>query len=225
MDEGQLLPLYRQMKWPLGIDHPSSLDAEDQEDATRLGVPEEKSAYSGVPERRDSGTTWDDHTYTDRAETPLNKQPEEDDSLSEGKLTWPVRRRATTIEQQAYKDVLSALKDIGITNLDGMCLEASCLLCAAIRSCGQKATLIRRWSDEFGGHWSVKTPKGEFDPTIAYWDNAPANAIKGHLYKVTKNSPHANWERDSSASETEALLVAEIELGGTMLDLLYGESQ
>jgi len=121
---------------------------------------------------------------------------------------------------QAHADMAEALRGIGVTDLNGLCLEASCLLCAALRSRGEGAKLVRRWSGERGGHWSVETKDGELDPTIAYWDDAPPDAVKGQLYRVVEDSPHMQWERDSDVNEAVAMAVAEGEFGGDLLDLL-----
>ncbi len=160
---------------------------------------------------------------------PSRVTPDIHDAVSRlfgGKCPCPrcksVDRTASSVEDKCWSHAVEALAANGFEDMDGMCLEASVVLCERLRDEGVDARLARRWSDEYGGHWTVCTSAGEFDPTIAWWgDSAPKGASKGQLYEVTNVSPHAGWEKDDSVDESTAYRIAIEELGVDDLENLY----
>ena len=93
---------------------------------------------------------------------------------------------------------------------DGMCVESAATMWNYVKMHGGNAELRRyTMSDGENGHWTVKTDEGEFDPTIACWDEPSKRAFFPHgfstqldvkcgeLYQVTTKSPHQAWERDA----------------------------
>ena len=107
--------------------------------------------------------------------------------------------------QKAFQQALSALKETpGFTDLDGFCLEASVRMHKFLRERGFAARLVRyELPTGEGGHWTVQTPEGEFDPTVGCWklrganeEPKPRGARCGRLYRVTDDSPHRRrWQR------------------------------
>ena len=87
----------------------------------------------------------------------------------------------------AYEHALRELAEFGLS-VDGACLEASVLMHQYLREHGIRAELVRREIPDAGGHWTVRTPAGEYDPTIMAWDGG----VPG-LYTVRAESPHHEW--------------------------------
>lgn len=83
---------------------------------------------------------------------------------------------------------------------EGECIETSATMCNFIRKNGEKCNLKRYEStskDFFGGHWTLITPYGEFDPTIGCSKSKikPNQSKCGELYSVKPNSrPYNNWK-------------------------------
>lgn len=93
---------------------------------------------------------------------------------------------------------------------DGQCYETSAVMWDYINKHGGKAKMKRYEVNDddnengydFGGHITVWTEVGEFDPTIGCWGDdhliddkvtqhwKPSDAKCGELYRV---SPHAQW--------------------------------
>jgi len=147
-----------------------------------------------------------------------NPKLEKDGSnLAEVATEIPVAppRRAGALESRCWADAKEALAAGGFENLDGMCLEASAVLCHRLREEGEPAQMVRRWSDEHGGHWTVRTPAGEFDPTVSWWEDPPPGSSVG------EGSPHLDWEEDPAPNEREAVAVALNELGVDDFEELY----
>jgi hypothetical protein len=107
--------------------------------------------------------------------------------------------------------------------LNGFCLEVSQELASRLRDSGHEA-YARRYSQtpdkkaeggDYGGHWTVVTPAGEFDPTITHWSEPRPNGITydQSLYPVTAKSPHAKWTVDPNTKQ-ESRSVA---IGGRLL--------
>lgn len=128
---------------------------------------------------------------------------------------------AGTDEDAVYRDMLQDLARHGVGDLNGMCLELSALFQHRLSQAGIPARLRRRDSDEHGGHWTVETDEGEFDPTIAFWgEHAPEGAESGRLYRVHDESPHHNWEDDPAVDEGVAHDLAREYFGVDDLDEL-----
>lgn len=108
-------------------------------------------------------------------------------------MTRRTRRGATPAVEPlvvaAYQHALQELAQADIP-LCGACLEASVLMHQYLRDRDAPVQLVRRES-EVGGHWTVRTPQAEYDPTIATWPDAPRSA-QG-LYVVEGDSPHHDW--------------------------------
>jgi hypothetical protein len=80
---------------------------------------------------------------------------------------------------------------------DGKCIEASVNMHKYLKDRGVNANLWRYVLPGGDGHWTLVTPAGEFDPTIACWKaGAPAGSACGELYRVTGQSPHVAWQQD-----------------------------
>ena len=104
-------------------------------------------------------------------------------------------------EDSVYKDMLRDLGQHGSGDLNGMCLEVSALFQRYLEQAGIHSQLRRR-DAEHGGHWTVETDNGEFDPTIAFWgEDSPEDAEPGRLYRVNNESPHHSWADDPSVDE------------------------
>lgn len=108
--DGQLLPYYRKQKFPPGIQHPSNMDADHDELATRLGVdPVEEVEYlaeeevergkvagdaypSSPARRRGPADVWEDHKYVYRLPSQLHPQTDEEegDDMVDPRI-WPNR--------------------------------------------------------------------------------------------------------------------------------------
>lgn len=82
----------------------------------------------------------------------------------------------------------------GRCTLDGYCIEASVLMHKYLSRRGVRAKLVR-YATPVGGHWTIRTPEGEFDPTIGCWSDRPPSAKCGALYAVTAKSPHRRWRK------------------------------
>ena len=95
--------------------------------------------------------------------------------------------------QAAYQHALRELAQAGF-DVNGACLEASVLMHKYLREHGVRAELVRREMPD-GGHWTIRTPAGEYDPTISAWPNAPVR-VRG-LYLVEPDSPHHEWPETS----------------------------
>ena len=104
----------------------------------------------------------------------------------------------------AFQFAQSKIED---PDLDGHCIEASVWMHQYLRQRGMAAELVRyELPTGEGGHWTIRTPVGEFDPTIGHWKLRAANEVQrpkfarpGMLYSVTATSPHKTW------AETEAI--------------------
>lgn len=94
-----------------------------------------------------------------------------------------------SLVQAAYQHALHELAQAGF-DVNGACLEASVLMHKYLRRHGIRAELIRREHPD-GGHWTIRTPAGEYDPTISAWHDAPRDATG--LYRVSKSSPQHKW--------------------------------
>lgn len=102
-----------------------------------------------------------------------------------------------TITQQAFRAARRYLaEEPGFCNLNGYCLEASVLMHKYLTKRGVEAKLVRYEDPAIGGHFTVRVPEGEFDPTIGCWPDAPKTAKCDALYPVTAHSPHRRrWRR------------------------------
>lgn len=128
---------------------------------------------------------------------------------------------AGTDEDAVYQDMLQDLAQHGVGDLNGMCLELSALFQYRLSQADIPARLRRRYSDEHGGHWTVETDDGEFDPTIAFWGkHAPEGSEPGSLYRVHDESPHHGWEDDAAVDEGVAHELAREEFDVDDLDEL-----
>jgi len=112
--------------------------------------------------------------------------------------------------QQVTQDAFRAARRFlakapGFCNLNGYCIEASVLMHKYLKKRGVGVRLVR-YKTAVGGHWTIRTPEGEFDPTIGCWPNAPRLARGAKcdtLYPVTDQSPHRRWKQ-TPVSETTA---------------------
>lgn len=100
------------------------------------------------------------------------------------------------ITRQAFQAARRYLaEEPSFCDLDGYCLEASVLMHKYLVKRGVDAKLVRYEDRKIGGHFTVRVPEGEFDPTIGCWKDAPRAAKCNVLYPVTPQSPHRRWRR------------------------------
>lgn len=118
-----------------------------------------------------------------------------------GRVAGPSRRGARPPKyiSQAYDYAKTELARTGC-RVDGSCLEASVLMHKWLVEHGVDAKLVRYESPDFGGHWTVRTPAGEFDPTISAWPEAKRWGYRG-LVRVSRNAPHTAWAEEDRHSE------------------------
>ena len=116
--------------------------------------------------------------------------------------------------RKLVKDAFKFVKSKCIAE-HGCCIEASVNMHAYLRKRGVEVQL-KRYETEDGGHWTIDTPVGEFDPTISCWEkkndktnpgslHAPEDSTPGKLYKINENSPHwKEWEEECEVDEQVA---------------------
>lgn len=123
-----------------------------------------------------------------------------------------VEAPAVMPEERCFLAVKDTLKACAIS-LRGACVEASVELHRCLVAIGVPARLVRR-ENEGVGHWTVRTPRGEFDPTITSWNYAWARKLgpRGSLYKVRRDSPHLGWPEDPDVDEHLAYQIADEEM-------------
>lgn len=95
----------------------------------------------------------------------------------------------------------------------GGCIVASVLFAEYLRRHGIQAHLVQRsLGPGRGGHNTVRTLDGEFDPTCGWWPDErnpydlerPADAIPHELYRVRRGqSPHGGWRQTFFDEERE----------------------
>lgn len=116
-------------------------------------------------------------------------------------------KKMTCIDgRKLIDDAFAFVKSKGIAG-DGYCIDAVVNMHAYLRRRGMETTL-KRYETPFGGHWTIDTDYGEFDPTISNWKRGgmrrPKDSVPGEMYKVNRNSPHSKWEEDDDVSEYQA---------------------
>lgn len=85
-----------------------------------------------------------------------------------------------------------------LRSMDGACLEASVFMHRQLKAEGFAVKLRRYETKEFGGHWTISTPCGEFDPTIGFWSIAKSRwGLPARLIEVSHQTPHHTWKRTS----------------------------
>ena len=129
----------------------------------------------------------------------LHPQPRE----GFGSVARPVLAVPAHVEE-AFRAARSAWS----CDLDGACIELAVLMHAHLTARRHLATLVRRILPHGGGgHWTVLTSSGEFDPTITSWSDNPTDAAPGTLYVVRRGSPHRRWRRAHTANASSAYAV------------------
>lgn len=107
-------------------------------------------------------------------------------------------------EELCYRRVVRDPKVRGryvAKSLWGTCVEASVAMHKCLTEMGVRAELILRnmgTKTDWNSHFTVKTERGEFDATIAWWPkhDRPRDAVPRKLYKVGPKSPHRRWPKD-----------------------------
>lgn len=98
------------------------------------------------------------------------------------------------------------LRRRGYETLYDQCGNAATALRECLQRRGVPAELVaRRFPGGQGRHFTVKTPGGELDPSIAFWPRRasqhgqvtrPMGATPNALYRVGKGSPHSRWRKE-----------------------------
>jgi hypothetical protein len=122
----------------------------------------------------------------------------------------PTRPSKLTLE--AFRWARQELaKTPGFCDLDGFCIDASVMMHKYLRDHGVRARLVRyELPTGEGGHWTIETSEGEFDPTVGCWklrgvgeEPRPRGARCDALYPVTESSPHRRrWRRTRVVERT-----------------------
>lgn len=109
------------------------------------------------------------------------------------------------VADRCFLATARTLRRYGFETLYDTCGNAAKVLRECLRRRGVAAEIVgRQFPRGQGKHFTVSTPDGELDPTIAFWPKhasyagevtRPPDAVPNALYRVRKGSPHGRWKK------------------------------
>ena len=174
--------------------------------------------YAGTPARYHLVEAWVQQNSQQLGIAPANFQAamwvgakiEKGDTAGIEPLKQMIRKRikehgnplVPQVVRDAYRDAVAKYGGPA-GDVNGFCVECATSMAEYLTARGVKASVRRYETPKYGGHWTVTTEFGEFDPTIGFWQRPRPSGVEygAGMHQVTETSPHANWTVDPGVGE------------------------